>query len=143
MKRLNVASKGKGESMKTYAIVVLCAIALLVIVLSSAGRGTTKPEIGSSLTPTPTPPAAVPGTELRGLVATVKPGYRFVSRGSSVDVMNIRKNIITGTYVCPCNSNDPARRCEIRFSPTLITCKSVSCSGGSCVLSAATPTLRR
>ena len=138
MKHLNVASEGKRAYVKKYAIVVLCAFTLPVIVLASAGRGTTKTEIGSS--PAPTPPTVVTGTELRGNVATVKPGYRFVDRGRSVDVMNTRKFIITGTYVCPCNSNDPARRCDLVFSPTIIKCKSGSCSG-SCLLSAAAPTM--
>ena len=126
--------------MKKYSVFVLCILTLLFVALSSSGVGTTKnaksrAHAGSS-------PAAVPGTELRGNVATVKPGYRFVSRGSSVDVMNMRKGNITGTYVCPCNSNDPARRCDLRFSPTSITCKSGSCSG-TCLLSAATPTNRQ
>lgn len=140
MKYLNVATKGKRESMKKYATVVLCAFTLLVIVLASAGSGKTKTKIGGS--PAPTPPTAVPGTELRGNVATVKPGFRFVDRGRSVDVMNTRKFINTGTYVCPCNSDDPARRCDLVFSPTIIKCKSGSC-GGSCLLSAAAPTMRQ
>lgn len=79
---------------------------------------------------------AVPGTELRRNVATVKPGYEFVNRGSAVDVVNKNKSFKTGTYVCPCGGNDPNRKCDIVFSPTQITCKSGSCSG-SCLLTAA------
>ena len=128
--------------MKKFAAVVLCTFTLLAIALSSAGSRTTKTEIGSSPAPTPTP-TAVPGTELRGRVATVKPGYRFVNQGGSVGVMSVRKGIIVGTYVCPCGSSDPARKCDLVFSPTYITCKSGSCSSGSCLLTAATPMMRR
>jgi hypothetical protein len=122
--------------MKHYLIIVSFALTLILMVVSSSGRGTTGTELSGSPAPTPTP-RAVPGTELRGRVATTKPGYVFVKRANSVDVVDTRKSFRTGTYVCPCNSNDPNRKCDIVFSPTQITCKNGSCSSGSCLLTAA------
>lgn len=122
--------------MKYYLALLSFALTLILMVISSSGRGTTGTEMSGSPAPTPTP-KAVPGTELRGRVATVKPGYEFVKRANAVDVVNTRKSFRTGTYVCPCSSNDPNRKCEIVFLPTQITCKNGSCSSGSCLLTAA------
>ena len=121
--------------MKHYLTLVLFALTLILMTISSSGRGT-RMEMSGSPAPTPTP-TAVPGTELRGRVATTKPGDDFVNKGRSVDVVNTRKSFRTGTYVCPCSSNDPNRKCDIVFSPTQITCKNGSCSSGSCMLTAA------
>jgi hypothetical protein len=123
-------------AMKHYLTIVLFALTLILMAVSSSGRGTTRTEMSGSPAPTPTP-TAVPGTELRHNVAPVKPGYEFVKRERSVDVVNTRKSFRTGTYVCPCSSNDPNRKCDIVFSPTQITCKNGSCSSGSCLLTAA------
>lgn len=129
--------------MKNYFVLVLFALTLILMAVSSAGRGTSRTE-ASSPAPIPTP-VAVAGTELRRNVATVKAGYTFVKRGHAVDVVKTRSGIRTGTYVCPCNSNDPARLCDIVFAPTEITCKSGSCSGNasSCLLTAAPPLMMR
>src|SRR5438552_17272 len=126
--------------MRKYGAVVLCAFTLLLIALSSASSGTTRTEMISLLALAPT---AVPGTELRRNVATVKPGYEFVKRERSVDVVSIRFNRIMGTYVCPCNSTDTAARCDLVFSPQQITCKLGSCTSGSCLLTAAPRVMRQ
>ncbi len=117
-----------------------CAFTLLLIALSSASSGTTRTEMISLPAPAPT---AVPGTELRRNVATVKPGYEVVKRERSVDVVSIRFNRIMGTYVCPCNSTDTAAKCDLVFSPQQITCKLGSCTGGSCLLTAAPRVMRQ
>jgi hypothetical protein len=127
---------------KHYLAVVLFALTLILMAVSSSSRGTTRTGISGSPAPTPTP-TAVPGTELRRNVATVKPGYEFVKRANSVDVVNTRKSFRTGTYVCPCNSNDPNRKCDIVFAPTQITCKGGSCSSGECLLTAAPQMMRQ
>ena len=119
-------STGRRSAVKHYLTVVLFALTLILMAVSSSGRGTTRSEMSVSPAPTPTP-TAVPGTELRHNVATVKPGYEFVKRGNSVDVVNTRKSFRTGTYVCPCNKNNPGSKCDIVFSPTQITCKNGSC----------------
>jgi hypothetical protein len=126
---------------KNYLVLVLFALTLVLMAVSSAGRGTTGTEASF---PAPTP-VAVGGTDLRRNVATVKPGYKFVKRGHAVDVVRTRNGIRTGTYVCPCNSNDPARLCDIVFAPTEITCKSGSCGGNasSCLLTAAPQVMRQ
>ena len=130
--------------MKKLAAVVLVAFTLLVIGLSSAGSRTTMTEVCSSPAPTPTP-TVVPGTELRGRVATVKPGYQFVKQDVGVSVVNIRTSAYMGAYTCPCKSTDPNRKCDLVFSPTYITCKNGSCGSGasSCLLVGATPMMRR
>jgi hypothetical protein len=122
---------------KHYLVLVLFALTLILMAVSSASMGTIRTEMRDAPAPTPTP-VAVAGSELRRNVATVKPGYTFVKRAHSVDVVKTRNGIRTGTYVCPCNSNDPARLCDIVFAPTEITCKSGSCSGNasSCLLTA-------
>jgi hypothetical protein len=129
---------------KNYLALVLFALTLILMAVSSASRGTTRTEMSGSPAPAPSP-VAVAGTELRRNVATVKPGYTFVKRGHSVDVVKTRNGIRTGTYVCPCNSNDPARMCDIVFAPTAITCKGGSCSGNasSCLLTAAPLVMRQ
>ena len=90
-------------------------------------------------------PVAVDGTDLRHNEATVKPGYEFVNRGQSVDVVKVRTNKIMGTYVCPCDgtSSSNGGTCELVFSPKLLTCKGGSCSGGKCLLTAATLRMRQ
>ena len=128
--------------MKPYVVLVLFALVLILMAVSSASPGTTRKEISGVPAPNPTP-VAVPGTELRRNVATVKPGYEFVNQGRSVDVVNKRKSFRTGAYVCPCSSNDPAKRCDIVFSPTEITCKGGSCTGASCMLTAAPQVMRQ
>lgn len=128
--------------MKKLAAVVLVTFTLLVIGLSSAGSRTTMTEVCSSPAPTPT---VVPGTELRGRVATAKPGYQFVKQEVGVSVVNIRTNAYMGAYTCPCRSTNPNSKCDLVFSPTYITCKNGSCGSGanSCLLVGATPTMRR
>ena len=130
--------------MKKLAAVVMVTFTLLVIGLSSAGSRTTMTEVCGSPEPTPTP-TVVPGTELRGRVATAKPGYQFVKQEVGVSVVNIRTNAYMGAYTCPCKSTDPNRKCELIFSPTYITCKNGSCGGGaySCLLVGATPMMRQ
>jgi hypothetical protein len=128
--------------MKKVATAVLGASMLLAIALSSAGSRTTRTEAGSSPVPTPTP-TVVPGTELRGRVATTKPGYSFIKRENGVTVVNNRTNAYMGAYTCPCGSTDPNRKCDLVFSPTYITCKGGSCSGSSCLLVGSTPTMRQ
>jgi hypothetical protein len=130
--------------MKKLAAVVLVTFTLLVIGLSSAGSRTTTTEVCSSPAPTPTP-TVVPGTELRGRVATAKPGYQFVKQEVGVSVVNIRTNAYMGAYTCPCKSTDPNRKCDLVFSPTYITCKNGSCGSGvsGCLLVGATPMMRR
>lgn len=82
------------------------------------------------------PPKAVPGTELNRNVATLKPGYQFINRTNSVDVIRVRTNQIMGTYVCPCTRADKTGTCELVFRPQDLTCKGGSCSGASCSLTA-------
>ena len=130
--------------MKKFALVVLAALALLVIALSSAPSRTIATEPCSAPAPTPTP-TVVPGTELRGNVAKAKPGYQFVKQQVGVSVVNIRTNAYMGAYTCPCRSTDPNRKCDLVFSPTYITCKGGSCGGSatSCMLVGATPMMRQ
>jgi hypothetical protein len=129
--------------MKKYAVVVLCVSTLFVLALSPAGVGATKTK--KSRAHAGTSPTVVPGTELHGAVAKVKPGYRFVQRENSVvGVINMRTNANMGTYTCPCKSTDPNRKCELIFSPTYLTCKGGSCGGSTaCVLVGSVPTMRQ
>ena len=127
--------------MKKYAALVLCAFALLLIVLAAAGLGTTKVGIASS--PAPTEPAAVPGTELHDNVAYIKPGYKFVNRGDAVDVVPDSGQVKTGTYTCSCHSKYVTGKCEMVFTTRRITCRSGSCVGGSCLLTGSARTVRR
>lgn len=129
--------------MKHCLVLVLFALTLVLMSISSVGRGTTGTALGGYPAPTPSS-AAVPGTELRGRVATVKPGYEFVRREIGVAVVRIRTNAYMGAYTCPCGSSDPNRKCDLVFSPTQITCKSGSCGGSnSCLLVGSTPTMRQ
>ncbi len=89
------------------------------------------------------PPVAVPGSELHHNEATPKPGYEFIDRTNSVDVVNVHTNKIMGTYVCPCSSADKSRRCELVFQSHYLTCKRGSCADGSCLLTAALRTMRQ
>ena len=128
--------------MKKYAAPVLCAFTLLLIVSAAAGLGTTKMGIASS--PATTEPTAVPGTELHDNVAYIKPGYSFVNRGDAVDVVPDNGQVKTGTYTCSCHSKDPTGKCEMVFTTRRITCRSGSCVGGSCRLTASVaPAVRR
>lgn len=88
-------------------------------------------------------PKAVPGTELNHNVATPKPGYEFINRTNSVDVVRVRTNQIMGTYVCPCNRADKTGTCELVFQPRELTCKGGSCTGETCRLTAAPRTMRQ
>lgn len=129
--------------MKHYLVLVLFALTLVLMAVLSAGRGLTRAAMGGLPVATPSP-VAVPGTELRRNVATVKPGYEFVKREIGVTVVNIRTNAYIGAYTCPCGSSDPNRKCDLVFSPTRITCKGGSCGGShSCLLVGSTPTMRR
>jgi hypothetical protein len=89
------------------------------------------------------PPKAVPGTELNHNVATPKPGYEFINRTNSVDVVNVRTNQIMGAYVCPCTRADKTGTCELVFRPPELTCKGGSCTGETCLLNAAPRTMRQ
>ena len=120
--------------MKKYAAVVLCAFRLLLIVLVAAGLGITR--MGFAGSPAPAEPAAVPGTELHDNVAYIKPGYSFVNRGDAVDVVPNGGAVKTGTYTCSCHSKY-AGKCEMVFTTKRITCRSGSCVGGRCLLTAA------
>ncbi len=125
--------------MKKYTALVLCAFVLLLIVLAAAGLGTTRMGITSSPAP-----AAVPGTEVHDNVAYIKPGYKFVNRGDAVDVVPDGGAVKTGTYTCPCHSKDSTRKCEMVFTTRRITCRSGSCVGSSCLLTATlAPGVRR
>ncbi len=130
--------------MKKFAAVLSAMLILLVIALSSAPSRTVRTEPCNAPAPTPTP-TVVPGTELRGRVATVKPGYQFVKQQVGVSVVNTRTNAYMGAYTCPCRSTDPSRKCDLVFSPTYITCKNGSCGSGAagCLLVGATPTMRQ
>lgn len=119
----------------------MCAFRLLLIVSAAAGLGTTKMGIASS--PSPAEPTAVPGTKLHDNVAYIKPGYKFIDRGDAVGVMREQPQLKTGTYVCPCHSNDQTRKCEMVFTTRRITCRSGLCVGGTCLLTASAPTVRR
>lgn len=130
--------------MKKFVSISLCASALFLIGLSSAGSRTGISGAGVMPVPTPTP-YVVPGTELRGRVAKTKPGYQFIKQENGVSVMNTRTNAYVGSYTCPCNRNNPTPKCELIFSPTYITCKQGSCSTSesSCLLVGATPMMRQ
>jgi len=127
--------------MKKHAAFVLCAFTLLLIVLAAAGLGTTKMGIASS--PAPAEPVAVPGSEVHDNVAYIKPGYSFVNRGDAVDVVPDNGAVKTGTYTCPCHSKYPSGKCEMVFTTRRITCRSGSCVGGSCLLTAYARATRR
>jgi hypothetical protein len=86
---------------------------------------------------------AVPGTELNHNVATPKPGYEFIKRTNSVDVVSVRTNQIMGNYVCPCTRSDKTGTCELVFHPQELTCKGGSCTGETCLLTAAPRTMRQ
>ena len=88
-------------------------------------------------------PKAVPGTELNHNVATPKPGYEFIKRTNSVDVVKVRTNQMMGTYVCPCTRADQTGTCELVFLPQELTCKDGSCTGETCRLTAAPRTMRQ
>ena len=88
-------------------------------------------------------PKAVEGSELNHNEATPKPGYAFINRTNSVDVVKVRTNQIMGTYVCPCTRADRTGTCELVFNPQAITCKGGSCSGETCRLTAALRTMRQ
>jgi hypothetical protein len=130
--------------MKKLALVVLSALMLVALGLSSATSRAIETAPCSAPAPTPTP-TVVPGTELRGRVATTKPGYQFVKQQAGVSVVNLRTNAYMGAYTCPCRSTDPNRKCDLVFSPTYITCKNGSCGSGanSCLLVGATPVMRQ
>ena|SRR5438132_5245051 len=121
--------------MGKHAALVFCTFTLLLIGLAAAGLGTTRMGIASS--PAPVEPAAVPGTELHDNVAYIKPGYKFVDRGDAVDVVPESGAVKTGTYTCSCHSKYPSGKCEMVFTTRRITCRSGSCVGGRCVLTAA------
>ena len=128
--------------MKKHAALVFWAFTLLLIVLVAAGQGTTK--MGITGSPAPTEPVAVPGTELHDNVAYIKPGYSFVNRGDAVDVLPDGGAVKTGTYTCSCHSKYPNGECEMVFTTKRITCRSGSCVGGRCLLTAAVaPAVRR
>jgi len=119
--------------MKRSVAVTLSVFTLVVMNSSAAGVGWAKTK--KSRAHVVSSPTVVPGTELHGNVAKVKPGYRFVQRENGVGVINLRTNANIGTYTCPCKSTDPNRKCELIFSPTYITCKGGSCGGvTSCLL---------
>ena len=124
--------------MKNYTVLVLATFTLLVTSLTSAGSRTTRMKIAGS--PSAAEATAVPGTELHDNVAYIKPGYKFVKRGDAVDVLPEGGKFKTGTYVCPCNSRDRTRKCEMVFTTRRITCRRGSCAGGSCLLTPAVPT---
>jgi hypothetical protein len=126
--------------MKKYAL-ALFAFTSFLMVLSAAGLGSTGMSV--SRAPAHGESTAVPGTELHDNVAYIKPGYKFIDRGDSVDVMREQPNYKTGTYTCPCHSKDSSRKCEVVFTTRRITCRSGSCVGGSCLLTASAPTVRR
>ncbi|MFS8085695.1 MAG: hypothetical protein ACMG6H_08710 [Acidobacteriota bacterium] len=126
--------------MKKY-VVVLFVFTFSLIVLSAAGLGRT----GTSLSHSPSygELTVVPGTELHDNVAYIKAGYKFVDRGDAVDVVREQANYKTGTYTCPCRSKDRTRKCEMVFTTRRITCRSGTCVGGSCLLTAVAPTSRQ
>ena len=130
--------------MKNFALVLVATLTLLAMALSPARSYNRTAEPCSAPAPTPTP-TVVPGTELRGRVATAKPGYQFVKQQAGASVVNTRTNAYMGAYTCPCHSTDPNRKCEFIFSPNYLTCKNGSCGsgGGSCLLVGATPTMRQ
>jgi len=87
-------------------------------------------------------PAAVPGTELHDNVAYIKDGYKFVDRGDAVDVVRVGRvglNVKTGTYTCPCHRKDGTGKCEMVFTTRRISCRTGSCIGVSCLLTASIP----
>jgi hypothetical protein len=88
-------------------------------------------------------PQAVPGTELNHNVATPKPGYEFINRTNSVEVVKVRTNQIMGTYVCPCTRADKTGTCELVLHPQDLTCKGGSCTEETCLLTAAPRTVRQ
>ena len=128
--------------MNKYAIGLLCASALLMVALSSAGSRTTTSEACSEPAPTPTP-YVVPGTELKRNVATTKPGYEFIKREGGVNVTSTRTGAFMGSYTCPCRSTDPNRKCDLVFSPTYITCKGGSCGASTACLIVGAPLMKR
>lgn len=108
---------------------LLVVLAALVLLVASVGFAT---GVGF---PAGSPPVAVPGSELSHNVAKAKPGYQFMNRGQSVDVVKVRTDQIMGTYVCPCNKTDGGT-CQLVFTPSYLTCKGGSCTGVSCLLTA-------
>jgi hypothetical protein len=126
--------------MKKYAASMFVSVVFLALV-SPVGFGL----IRTSLIKSPSPPAptAVPGSVLSNNEAIPKPGYEFISRGTSVDVVKIRTNQIMGTYVCPCTKADKTGTCEVVFQPQAVTCKGGSCTGETCRLTAARKTMRQ
>jgi hypothetical protein len=126
--------------MKKYArVLVVCTSFLLA--LSAADSASTERNVGRS--PSHSEPAAVPGTELHDNVAYIKDGYRFVDRGDAVDVFREGLKIKTGTYTCPCHRKDGTGKCEMIFTTRRITCRTGSCVGVSCLLTASAPAVRR
>jgi hypothetical protein len=128
--------------MKKCSVVLFCISLLFVLALSPADVNATKQK--RSRAPASRSPTVVPGTELRGPVATVKPGYEFIQQENGVvGVVNTRTNAIMGTYTCPCKSTNPNSKCELIFSPTYLVCKGGSCGGNApCVLVGNLPTMR-
>ena len=127
--------------MKRSVAVMLSVFTLVFMNSSAAGVGWAKTKRNRAHVVSS--PTVVPGTELHGNVAKVKPGYRFVQRENGVGVINLRTNANIGTYTCPCKSTDPNRKCELIFSPIYITCKGGSCGGvTSCLLVGNVPSLR-
>jgi hypothetical protein len=119
----------------------LVAIVILLGIISWwALSQTTTAKLAGAFEPTP---KAVPGSELNHNVATPKPGYEFINRTNSVDVVRVRTNQIMGTYVCPCTRADKTGTCELVFNPQGLTCKGGSCSGETCLLTAALRTMRQ
>ena len=125
-------------SVVLFFISTLFVVALSPVDVSASGQKRSRASVSGS-------PTVVPGTELRGPVATVKPGYEFIQQANGVvGVVNTRTNAIMGTYTCPCKSTDPNRKCELIFSPTYLVCKGGSCGGNApCVLVGNLPTMRQ
>jgi len=125
--------------MQKHAAVLVFIFAALIVLMSPSGL------VRSEWIKAPFPaiPTAVPGSELRRNVATPKAGYEFVNRNQSVDVVQIRTSRVMGKYVCPCNRSDGTGTCELVFRPQEVTCKGGSCTGESCVLTAASLTMHQ
>jgi hypothetical protein len=124
----------KGKAMPKYPAAAMFISVAFLALISPASFGLIRSASYESRSPAD--PTAVPGTALNHNVATPKPGYEFINRTNSVDVVRVRTNQIMGTYVCPCTRADRTGTCELVFNPQKLTCKGGSCTGASCLLTA-------
>ena len=122
--------------MRAHAIAYLIACPLILAIATGLGFADPIKESPTAAS------AAVPGTELYDNVAHIKAGYHFVDGGASVTVIQDPLQKIMGHYTCPCNSKDKTRKCEMVFTTRRITCRTGTCVGRTCLLTASAPISR-